>query len=61
MDVVSPLALFEHFIPGFEADAIIANIQVNDDKTNKVRANNIKAYRERATDTGLEAGSIAVF
>lgn len=43
MDVVSPLALFEHFIPGFEADAIIANIQVNDDKTNKVRANKIKA------------------
>ena len=43
MDVVFPLALFEQFIPGFEADAIIANIQVNDDKTNNIRANKIRA------------------
>lgn len=33
MDIVFLLNIFEHFMPRLEADAIIANIQVNDNKT----------------------------
>ena len=33
MDIVFLLDIFEQFMPRLEADAIIANIQVNDNKT----------------------------
>lgn len=33
VDIVFLLDIFEHFMPRLEADAVIANIQVNDNKT----------------------------